>query len=52
MFTPKPYGSNSKTLWIQLQDLKDLLPPPPSFNSPLNNIVETVQNIASNNIII
>ena len=28
-FTPKPYGFNSKTLWIQF--LKDL-PPPPSNN--------------------
>ena len=27
-FTPKPYGSNSKTLWIQLQELKDLLTRP------------------------
>ena len=28
--TPEPYGSNSKTLWIQLQDLKYLQPPPPT----------------------
>ena len=27
MFIPKPFGSNSKTLWIQIQNLKDLLPP-------------------------
>ena len=33
MFTPKLYGSNSKTLRIQLQDLKDLLPPPPHSRS-------------------
>ena len=26
--TPEPYGPNSKNLWIQLQDLQDLLPPP------------------------
>ena len=27
--TPGPKGSNSETLWIQFQDLSDLLPPPP-----------------------
>ena len=27
--TPKPLGSKSKTIWIQVQNLKDLLPPPP-----------------------
>ena len=40
--TPEPYGYNSKTLWIQLQDLKDLLPPPP--HSGLHPSLEKLQN--------
>ena len=35
--SPKPYGSKSKTLWILVQNLKDLVPLPGGRKDVLNS---------------